>query len=324
MKYDRILIDTSNFYMRAYFVNQNLTAVMEDGTKMATGGIYTSLRMTQSLEKRFLAEDGKIYFLFDNCHSGNNRRKEIDPAYKSNRTKKDDSFYRSLDIFQMILLNYKDNYRCVKREGFEADDLVYPLVKSFRSGLKTLLISNDLDWFRAISENVHVAKYENGDYEIYDIEKFKEKLGFAPTESSMIMYKSFRGDTSDNIPPGLPGIRSKDLDYIVEHFDTIKELLMSLKDITELSDNLKEKIQDSYPRLSLNEKLVSYQPVTIEELKEDIYKCVFNPHTLHSLYTSLKFNTGNIDPRVAQFYAKMEEKDEDDGDFFKFDKIKRI
>ena len=161
--YSKLIIDTSNFYMRAYSVGQEMTNKMEDGSTLVTGGIYTFLRMVRSVESRFLdPKNGEVYFLFDNCHSGINRRKEIDPEYKSNRTKKDEGFYRSLDILQTILLNYKDNWFCVKKSGFEADDLVYPFIKEFLNE-RILLISNDLDWFRGVSDRVHVAKYEKAE-----------------------------------------------------------------------------------------------------------------------------------------------------------------
>ena len=218
--YSKILIDTSNFYMRAYSVCSGMTNKMDDGSTLITGGIYNFIRMVRSVENRFLSPEGTVYFLFDNSHSGIDRRKKIDPEYKSNRTKKDEGFYRSMDILQALMLNYKDNWYCVKKAGYEADDLVYPLMKEF-SNEKILLVSNDLDWFRGISENVHVAKYEKAegmqkaDYVIYDSNLFIKRLGFKPSVSSMILYKAFRGDGSDNIPPGVPGIRSDSLNKII-------------------------------------------------------------------------------------------------------------
>ena len=308
--YSKLVIDTSNFYMRAYSVGQEMTNKMDDGSTLVTGGIYTFLRMVRSVESRFLdPKNGEVYFLFDNCHSGINRRKEIDPEYKSNRTKKDEGFYRSLDILQTILLNYKDNWFCVKKSGFEADDLVYPFIKEFLNE-RILLISNDLDWFRGVSDRVHVAKYEKAegmdraDYVIYDSELFKKRMGFEPSSSSMIVYKSFRGDGSDNIPAGVPGIRSDTLNAIISRCSSIKEVLEKLNSIPEVSETFRNKILTNKARLFLNEKLVSYQEVSFEDLQADIYKCEFHPKALHSLYKSLGFQIGRIDPRVQQFYVK--------------------
>lgn len=306
--YSKLIIDTSNVYMRAYSVGASMTYSMEDGTTMVTGGIYNFLRMVKSLENRFLKEGGSVYFLFDNSHSGIVRRKEIDPSYKSNRTRKDENFYRSIDLLQMILLNYKDSWYCVKKSGYEADDLVYPLTKEF-SNDDILLVSNDLDWFRGISERVHVAKYEKDesgkvDYVIYDSKLFERKMGFKPSVSSMVIYKSFRGDTSDNIPPGVPGIRTDSLISIISQCNSIKEVVEKADALENVSDTFRSKIKESSARLFLNEKLVSYQDIPYRELKDDIYKGDFHPKMLHSLYKSLGFQIDRIDPRIRQYYIK--------------------
>lgn len=330
MFYDKILIDVSNAYFRAYSVGMGMTTVVGDGTTLITGGIYTFLKMIKTIESRYLdPKGGSVFFLFDNCHSGINRRKEIDPSYKANRSKRDDGFYRSIDLLHMILLAYKDNYFCIKKEGYEADDLVYPVVKEFPED-KILLISNDLDWFRAVSDNVHIAKYEKAigtskvDYVIYDKKKFKERLGFEATESSMILYKSFRGDSSDNIAPAVPGIRSQDLNKIINNYQDVRDVLDHV-DKLDVSDTWKEKIKTQAPRLLINEKLVSYQKVSYAELKDSIYECKFNPKSLHTLYLSLNFQISKIDPRVQMFFIKEEqEKKSEKKGFFVKEKIKRV
>ena len=295
--------------MRAYSVGQSMTHEMEDGVSLITGGIYTFLRMVKSLENRFLLPEGEVYFLFDNSHSGIDRRKVIDPNYKSNRTKKDEGFYRSLDILQAILLNYKDSWYCVKKAGFEADDLVYPFTLEFPNE-QILLVSNDLDWFRGISNHVHVAKYEKGegmekpDYVIYDPDLFFKRLGFKASIDSMILYKAFKGDSSDNIPAGVSGIRSVDLNKIIERCKTVSDVIQQIDSFEFLSLTFKERIKENKARLFLNEKLVGYQQVSFEELKEDIYKSEFKPRVLHSLYKTLGFQISKIDPRVQQFYVK--------------------
>ena len=323
MKYDNILIDTSNFYMRAYAVNHDLTAEMEDGSKVITGGIYTAIRMINSVENKFLKPEGKIFFLFDNCHSGVNKRKEIDPDYKANRTKRDDAFYRSLDIFHTLLLNYKDNFFCVKKEGFEADDLVDPLVKSFPADEEVLLISNDMDWFRSITQYCHVAKYEMRDYTIYRPVDFIDKFGFEPSVKNVVMYKSFRGDAADNVPPGVPGIREKDLNRIINDYSGIADVLMKISSNQYLTVTVKQKIQENASRLLLNEKLVGFQPMSETEIMEAIHSCKFNMKVLHSLYKALNFQISKIDPRVTCF-SDATDKPVSNSTFFKFDKANRL
>jgi 5'-3' exonuclease len=295
-----------------------MTTVLEDNTTMVTGGIYNSLRMIQRIERDYLQPEGEVYFLFDNCHSGINKRKEIDPDYKANREKKDEAFYRSLDFLHLVLLNYKNNYKTVKVEGSEADDLVDTLVK-MNPDDSILLVSNDLDWFRAIRENVHVAKYEKGNYHIYDKDEFVEKYGFEPTVTKMCMYKSFKGDSGDNVPIGVEGIRTKVLVKLVSEFDSIQDIIRHVDELDYVSDTFKERIKENTPRLLMNYKLVDYLDISEEQINEGTYDCSFNPRTLNSLYQTLEFDVSRLDTRVYQFYPINKK----GGSFFKREKIPR-
>lgn len=318
MKYQKIFIDVSNFYHRGFYTGQSMTNVMEDGLEIVTGGIYNSLRMIQRIERDFLNQNGEVYFLFDNCHSGLNRRKEIDPEYKATREKKDEAFYRSLDFLHLIFLNYKNNYRTVKVEGMEADDLVDTMVKMNPED-SILLVSNDLDWFRAIRDNVHVAKYENNDYHIYDKQGFIDKYGFEPTVNKMCMYKSFKGDSGDNVPIGVEGMRTNVLVKLITEFDSIQDICRHVDELDYVSPLFKNRIKENAPRLLMNYKLVNYLDVTEEEIEENTYICSFNPTTLNSLYKSLGFEISKIDPRVYQFFPEKKNK----GSFFKLEKMPR-
>ena len=318
MKYQKIFIDVSNFYYRGYSVGQNMSTIMEDDQEMVTGGIYNSLRMIQRVERDFLADKGEVFFLFDNCHSGINKRKTIDPDYKSNRTKKDDAFYRSLDYLHLVLLNYKNNYRTVKVEGMEADDLVDTLSKSYPDD-SILLVSNDLDWFRSINSLIHVAKYEKGNYKIYDEVAFTERYGFEPTVNKLCMYKSFTGDTGDNVPKAVPKMKTADIVRLITEFDSISEIGRAVESLDYITPLFKTRIKDSIPRLLMNYKLVNYLNISKEELDENVYSCTFNPRVLNSLYHTLSFDIAKIDPRVYQFYSVKQSA----GSFFKLKKMPR-
>lgn len=327
MRFDNILIDVSNLFHRGYAVMSSMTHVMSDGTEMVTGGIYNSIRMIQKIESEYLSPGGMLYLLFDNCFASDDRRKIIDPMYKANRTKADVSFARSLDLFQLIALSYKDNWVIVNRQGYEADDLVYPIVSSIDG--TSLLISNDMDWMRALSETVSVGKYEEGGYVIYDRERFKNKMGFYPSLSGMCIYKSFRGDTSDNIPAGVSGMRSKDLSMILDKYVSDRPPLDIMKDIIrdvdtlDLSDAWKDKIRENKSRLLLNCRLVDYLHIGKDEMADAMFSSRFQPRVLYTMYESLGFDVSKIDPRVMQFFEKREKKISDDS-FFQKSMIPRI
>ena len=272
MKYDKILIDTSNFFQRAYYVACNETSlnniVKYNNVGNVLQGVFPILlRMIDSIKKEFAHGETLLYFLFDNYYSKIFIRKEIDPDYKANREKSDEIKRRSLELFNLMLLYANDNYFCIKKEGAEADDLVKPLIDNFEKHEKILLISNDKDWFRAIKDNVHVGKYENGKYVIYDKVEFYSKYGFEITETSFVMYKTFKGDAADNIVPGIEKFKTKLLQKICIDYDSIEHLLDNLDDNQYISDYYKAQILDNKARLLLN--------ITMLEMSYKVYFLFF-------------------------------------------------
>lgn len=318
-RYDKIFIDVSNLYHRGYHVGKRIAETYEDSYNPISVGIVESIRMVQKIERDFLNMNGEVFFLFDNTHSGINKRKQIDPDYKNNREPKDEAFYRSIDYFHLILLNFKDNYRIVKIESYEADDLVKTLTEIY-SDDSILLVSNDLDWMRIVSSEIHVAKYENKNYVIYKPEEFKERFGFEPSIEGICIYKSFRGDTGDNIPIGVKNLPSKVLNRLIEEFDSITDIIYNIKNLDYVSSNFKSKIIEAAPRLLINYKLVNYLDISKTELQENIINCSFNPNSLHPIYKMLELDIKNFDPRVYQFFP---EKPKGIEDFFKLEKIPR-
>lgn len=323
-RYSSILIDAYNLYYRAYSVATGSNTV--DGSPVSRG-IYTALRMVQRLESIYLKDGGRVYLLFDNCTSSDSRRVEIDPEYKASRTRADEQLYRSLDMFQMVALSYKDNWAVVYRQGYEADDLVFPLLSIVEG--RILMVSNDLDWSRAITTESDLARHESGEYVVYNRSSFRERYGYYPSLNAVCIYKSLRGDSSDNIPSGVPGIRTEDIVYLIDRYsesDGSPERVIAhmIEDIgsTRLSDTWKKKIYEQRARIMLNCRLVNFLPLGRESVQESIFRSRYQPKVLYDLYTSLGFDIDRIDRRVAQLYQKVETV-EDSSSFFRKQQIPR-
>lgn len=317
MKYNRILIDISNFFHRAFHIG---AGIKKEGIDVISESVAIALRMLQRIEREYLGTDGRIYFLFDNCASGVRRRKEIDPEYKKDRSQKDDAFYKSMDFFQMILLNFGDSYSMVRKEGYEADDLIEALLETFPEDDSVLLISNDMDWFRSISDTIHVAKYESHDYVIYNVRQFVEKFGFEPTIERICTYKCIRGDKSDNIPIGVVGIRNTDLIKLITEYNSIQNIYNNLENISFLSMKMVDQFVQRKSRIMLNYQLVSFQEVD-GDILESVFDSKYNPQSLLQLYHSLGLEIEKVDPRIVQYRIKKENKNPKD--FFKKKKIPR-
>lgn len=314
MKYDYILVDISNIYHAAMSVSAHLTMETAEGT-IVTGGVYSSLKTIQRVAKEYLAENGKMYFLFDNTSSVESRRKQIDPEYKANRYKKDPMFYRGLDYLNLILLSYENGWIVVRRPGSEADDLVAAALWGIPEESNVLLYSNDLDWSRAISDKVTWAKRDFAKHSdvLVTKESFKAEYGYTPTRESVCLYKSFRGDSSDNIAIGVERIPEKVLLHIVENYSSLPDLFRRLDD-SSIPQNWRDAIREKKARLALNYSLIDFEHVDQEEFSAHSTETVFQPETLKRLYNVLGFQVTKIDPRIQKMDAPKTEESE----FFEF------
>jgi 5'-3' exonuclease len=311
MRYSRILLDVTGLYFRAFFTSRHIVADVE-GKRMITGGIYTSLKMIQRIENNYLSENGRIYFLFDNPSSGEARRKDIDPDYKINRKKQDPQFYRGLDYLQLVLRSYNDGYRVIQRPETEADDLVFPILKSFEGHNHfVLLVSNDMDWSRAIDDKIHWLVYSGEKDVIYDRDLFFNKYGFHSGHNEVCLYKALRGDVSDNIIAGVKGIPEQVVLKIIHQVKSVQNMFLKLNDI-QIDEQWKKAIQQNKGRIQINLMLIDYQPLSVADVREHTIISEFNKKMLLVYYRIFCFDINQIDPRLSC----EEDKPIRDEDFF--------
>lgn len=303
-KYMLIIFDTNNLFYRNEAVFKNLTYTI-NGCPIQTGGIYGSLKSIMSIKDKFLIENGKMIFGFDNCNSKLFLRKQIDFNYKSNRLEKSSLFYKNLDYLEKIILHLYDNCKVVRLPFFEADDLLPTILNQQSKTNKILLVSNDQDWSRCLTENIH----QLSNNEIVTIYSFKEKHGFMPNMNTLIFYKTFKGDTSDNIPNALPRfpkeillqlLNNYHLEDIWQFFNDLDKGL--LDSIVSVDNNWRIKLNEKSvrERLIMNYRLVNFLGCEKSELDEGTYECKYNPKILRLLYSSLGFNIERLDERLTK------------------------
>jgi 5'-3' exonuclease len=325
MKYQHLLVDISNIYYRAYFSSRKASIKVKDGI-MPTNGVFVSIKMIQKLVNTYLMKNGILHFLFDNASSGEMWRKNLDPDYKINRRRQDPGFYRGLDFLQILLIHYENDWRVVQCSAYEADDLVDPVLSGIPAGDKVGIVSNDLDWARAISSDVvwiRAGKREGECvYDEIDPDAFRIIYGFPPSLKNICIYKSFRGDRIDNISAGVKRISKKMVLSILSQIETIDELFDRLEDL-DLPDNLKRSVMENRERILLNHRLVDYRPISVQACKDATVISRFNPRVLKMLYSTLKFDIEKIDMRLAKFYKHSTA--ESSGDFkFEFSDYGRV
>lgn len=310
--YNSIVIDLNNLFWRSMYTCFKKSVDVEQDN-IYSGTIQEVLKRVKDLDETFGIADTKIYFLCDNPFSKINERQEISSSYKHARKNKKlpKAFYKTLDVLIEILKIYKNNFYIVRESNLEADDLVPIVIDSLENEM-ALLVSNDLDWARAITETTHWYDY----YKHYTIKTFEEEYGFSPKGKTIQMYKAIHGDISDCVENAVPHLPKNLLLYLIKNYTCIKEMIVDIHNHKNLfNEHWIKIITGADQQLKINYQLVDYVDIKDLNLKDIIFECKENIKMLR-----WHFNILDI-----PFEAKMIEKKEGDFsiDFFKKKKYKR-
>ncbi len=159
-----------------------------------------------------------------------NRRIVIpeDPAELSEedqkRIKDMKDFFRQKDEI-VPLLKSSFPIAVVRHPHFEADDLIYNLIKRSSTAVPWTVVSNDSDFTQLLCEFNHVTVYNP-----------MKKENFVKPSYDYVSWKALRGDASDNIP-GLPGITDEFAESIVNDPDELQKLFESKENADAFSRN---------------------------------------------------------------------------------------
>ena len=271
--YDNILIDGTNLFFRSvYFgLKKDLsTKVIVETFFEIIELVKTKFNHTSSIY--FFYDDSKILF-----------RKQLDSSYKRNRDKNKlpTNIFYCLSLTKEILSVKDNNYFIIQNSGYEADDFVKPLLKSFGDS-KNLLISNDLDWCRSINEKTNWYNWN----ELFDEKLFVEKYTFYPNNEAIKLYKSLKGDKSNNIPVGVLDLCNEVIFGICRRAIDYKSFQDFENDLSWIEKSEKNKILHSFERLTLNYELTNFIPLQ-KNISEYITNCYENKFQMKILLESL-------------------------------------
>lgn len=125
--------------------------------------------------------DGEVrIFVFDGM-GGNSLRRAFYPDYKRTRKLPTDNFFENLAFFKELLANAPRTVAVAERKGFEGDDVIAELCKTFAPSTVTVL-STDKDLTAIPNAVLPMAN-----------QTFCEKR-------FVHLYKTLVGDPSDNLP----------------------------------------------------------------------------------------------------------------------------
>jgi DNA polymerase-1 len=207
---DRILlIDGMNNFIRSYASNNQM-----DLNGNLIGGVVGFLKTVGYAIKHL--NPTRCFIIFDG-KGGNKRRRDIYPDYKKKRdmsgkynrfykgSKEDENFsmkwqfktlFEFLDHLPIIVMSF---------DYLEGDDVISYISNNFKNKSEKIYInSTDKDFLQLVDNTVHVWNPQKK--KIYD--KIEIQNEYNVLNSNFIIYKSLKGDISDNIN-GIRGIGDK-------------------------------------------------------------------------------------------------------------------
>jgi DNA polymerase I len=239
------ILDGSGFLFRAYHAFPPLTH--SDGYNINV--VYGFIRM---LCKILL--DKPDYLVIARDSHVKTIRHEMYAEYKANRPEPDQDLKRQIPYTQEVVAQL--NIPALQIPGYEADDIIATLARTYQKdpNLHISILSSDKDLKQLITTNISCIDAMKGIETTH--KSFLQEFGFEP--EYMLDYLSLIGDASDNIP-GVPGIGPKRAQHLVSKYHTIDNIFEHLSD---LSDDMRTKLQDHYQTAQNSRSLVKLQDIT--------------------------------------------------------------
>jgi 5'-3' exonuclease len=207
---------------------------------------------------------------------------EIYSEYKKGRSSKSEIYKNFSDFLKLISVFSKASI--VFNKYKESDDTLAFLAKKHCKKDKVYIYSGDSDMWQllGLSDNIKIVnKYKDGKF----IEVTKEEVykKYPVPLKDIIKYKTLSGDSSDNIPPPIKGLRSTVKQEVVklweedEYFDQniLGKLMLRVKD-----DKLRWKFAENCEKLLMYYKIMDLTHVDENyRMNKFIKKLSFNVTT---------------------------------------------
>lgn len=268
---DHIMVfDGLNTFIRAFGATPSTN---EDGDHV--GGITGFLFSIGKAIRDF--KPSRCIIVFDG-RGGSSRRKKIYGDYKANRANKtrlrrhDHQNYTSIEDEQEAmryqfsrLVSYLDNLPVtfIAMDGIEADDTIAYIADMYKDiSKKITVVSTDRDFYQLVSDQLQV--WSPIKKKMYDTQAIIDEFGVHP--NNYVVYRTFTGDVSDNIP-GISGIGPK---TILKSFPELNsEVEFTMEDLkSKCASKLQLNETRNYEKIAANYEILdkNYQLMNLKLL----------------------------------------------------------
>ena len=181
----------------------------------------------------------------------------------------DDTLKPQIPLIEEILT--AGGVTCLKKEGFEADDVIGTIAKGRKNEVdRTLILTGDRDLLQLVDNHVFVITPKLGvtNFTLFTQKEVLNKFNVEPNQ--IPDYKALAGDSSDNYNTA-PGIGPKTATKLLHQFQTIENLL---KNSSQIENGKWKKIIDEHKdTITLFKKIATI--VCDVDIKYDLKKLEF-------------------------------------------------
>lgn len=209
-----IVVDTFSFFFRVFHATPNLTNKDNFPTSILYG-------LANFINQIYLKKPDYLVFALE---GGNLKRKELYAEYKSNRKEPPIELKMQLEI--AIPWIEKMGLLSIKKEGYEADDIIASLAKrATQEGLICQIISTDKDLYQLIKDDVFL--FDPVKKEIIKDNACFDKFGVLPED--FVDFQAIVGDSVDNIK-GVKGIGQNGASKLINLYHNLESIYKASED----------------------------------------------------------------------------------------------
>ncbi len=149
--------------------------------------------------------------------------------YKAGRKPMPDNLSLQFEHFGELVNAF--GFENLKKEGYEADDILATLAREAREGgRKAVIVTADRDALQLVGDRIYIMSNSRGisEVKVYDRRAVEERYGIPPEK--VPDFIGLKGDSSDNIP-GIPGIGDKTAAILLAGRDSLEDLLAHLDEV---------------------------------------------------------------------------------------------
>nr|WP_179665585.1 DNA polymerase I [Nocardioides panaciterrulae] len=293
-----LLLDGHSLAYRAFFALpvENFSTTTGQHTNAVYG--FTSMLINVLRDER----PTHVAVAFDVSRQG--FRLEEYPDYKAKRNKAPDEFKSQLPLIEEVLDALRVPY--LKKEGYEADDIIATLVtEALADDLDVLILTGDRDSLQLVTDRSTVLYPMKGVSDLARMtpEAVEAKYGVPPHRYPELA--ALVGEDSDNLP-GVPGVGPKTAAKWLTQYDGLDNVITRADEIKgKAGENLRAHLGEVIRNRRLNALV---RDLALELRPAELAMRPWDRQEVHTLFDSLEFRV--LRDRLFETLSSEEEIDD--------------